>query len=215
MLTIRDTDLIILSKLDDEDLFSTCLVNKAANKLCNNEDFWRNRFVSKYGEVAAKYKPENRSWRNHYLKVIIDLEKFPHPVDFLSHILWGSEGIGNSFYIENAKELFMTPVKNWIPLSKAPEWVMNNLWLLNLGDVKIKYFNNMGSEIIELKELTPIKILDKLSEKILIKPVPGNIDRLFNLYTNKDVLGIRFMDNTFRMMTFKKDVQNAKKNFRK
>lgn len=199
MLTIRDTDLFILSKLDDKDLFSTCLVNKAANKLCNDENFWRNRFLSKYGEMAAKYKPENRSWKKHYLQVVIDLEKFPKPVDFLSYILWGSEGIENSFYIENPKELFYVPVRKWIPLSKAPEWVMNNLWLSNLKDVKVKIFNNMGSEIVELKELAPIELFKKLSEKVIL---PQNKDQLFNLYninTNTDLLGMRFRPNTYKM----------------
>ena len=215
MLTTRDTDLIILSKLDDKDLFSTCLVNKAANKLCNNEDFWRNRFVSKYGELAAKYKPENRSWRNHYLKVIIDLEKFPKPVDFLSHILWGSEGIENSLYIENPKDMFIGPGK-WIPLSEAPEWVMNNLWLLKLGDLKINFINQMGSEMIELKQQTPIGVLNKISEKFFI--TPEDRQQVFNLYTFKGENWVRSAPNTFsfrRLSNFKKDVQNAKINFRK
>ena len=202
MLTIKDTDLIILSKLDDKDLFSTCLVNKAANKLCNNEDFWRNRFVSKYGELAAKYKPVNRSWRNHYLKVIIDLEKFPNPVDFLSHILWGSEGIENSFYIEKPRDMFKDMIKagtkrtkNWTPLSKAPEWVTTNLWLLKLGDLKVKFFNQMGSEIIEIKQQTPIGALNKISEKFFITPKDRTL--AFNIYTDRGEAKVRSAPNNY------------------
>jgi len=188
MLTIKDTDLIILSKLDDKDLFSTCLVNKAANKLCNNEDFWRNRFVSKYGEMAAKYKPEKRSWKKHYLQVVIDLERFPNPVDFLPHILWGSEGIDNSFFMENPKDMFIG-TKKWIPLSKAPEWVMNNLWLLNLGDLKIKYINRLQTEIVEMKgPQNPIKVLNNFSEKFFSTEDKKD---LFNLYTHKGTINVR------------------------
>ena len=59
MLTGRkDPDFIILSNLNDGDLLSVCLTNKYAYSLCNNEDFWRNRFIAKWGEEYMKsYKP--------------------------------------------------------------------------------------------------------------------------------------------------------------
>ena len=41
----RDTDLLILDKLDDKDLLNVCLVNKEARKLCSYEPFWINRFI--------------------------------------------------------------------------------------------------------------------------------------------------------------------------
>ena len=42
---IKDVNLKILSYLDDKSLLKTCYVNKKAKKLCNNEDFWRNKFI--------------------------------------------------------------------------------------------------------------------------------------------------------------------------
>jgi hypothetical protein len=68
----KDTDLLILSKLNDKDLLSICLANKEANRLCKNEDFWRNRFISRFGEKDFHFskKIKTRSWRNYYLLLI-------------------------------------------------------------------------------------------------------------------------------------------------
>ena len=65
----KDADFIILSKLNDKDLLSVCVTNKYANRLCNNEDFWRNRFISKWGLEDMKYNSENRSWKRFYLLI--------------------------------------------------------------------------------------------------------------------------------------------------
>lgn len=74
---IIDTDLIILSELEDRDLFSFCQnfesKNKYINKLCSNENFWRNRFVKKYGNAK---KDPNRTWKRFYLKVTYYDDKF-------------------------------------------------------------------------------------------------------------------------------------------
>jgi ankyrin repeat protein len=65
-LTGRDTDLLILEKLNDRDLLNICLINKEANKLCNNEIFWRKRFLKKWG--TTEIKPE--SWKKFYLTTL-------------------------------------------------------------------------------------------------------------------------------------------------
>jgi hypothetical protein len=61
---LKDTDFIVLSNLNDRDLLSVCLVNKNINKLCKDENFWRNRFISKYGEKDFEFMKEKViSWR--------------------------------------------------------------------------------------------------------------------------------------------------------
>jgi hypothetical protein len=70
-LTGRDTDLVILENLNDRDLLTTCLVNKSANRLCKDDNFWRNRFIRKWGEHE---KPKNKSWKFYYLLIIKFLE---------------------------------------------------------------------------------------------------------------------------------------------
>ena len=71
-LTGKDTDMIILSNLDDRSLLSLCSVDQYTKELCKNETFWRNRTITKYGNIS-KYKPIDMSWREFYLKIIIDL----------------------------------------------------------------------------------------------------------------------------------------------
>ena len=64
----KDTDLIILSKMDDETLFSFCKIeNRYVQKLCNDENFWRDRVKEKFGNVK---KNENRNWKNLYLNIV-------------------------------------------------------------------------------------------------------------------------------------------------
>lgn len=74
----KDTSLIILSKLNDKDLLSTCMVNKDANKICQDQNFWRNRFISRYGEENFNFmKDKVKNWRIFMLSLIryIDLGK--------------------------------------------------------------------------------------------------------------------------------------------
>ncbi len=73
---IKDLDLKILSDLNDRDLISFCLTDKTANKLCQDENFWRNRFINRFGYEMMKYKPEERTWKKHYLTIISDLDEY-------------------------------------------------------------------------------------------------------------------------------------------
>lgn len=70
---LTDTDKIILLGLSDKDLLNICQTDVYFSKICKNDIFWRERFISIFGPYAAKYKPQNRSWRQHYLKVIRDI----------------------------------------------------------------------------------------------------------------------------------------------
>ena len=62
----KDTNLLVLSNLNDRDLLNFCSVNSSANQLCRNESFWRNRFIQNFGGTIAKYKPKNMLWRDIY-----------------------------------------------------------------------------------------------------------------------------------------------------
>lgn len=82
---IKDLDFKILAELDDRDLFSFCLADLKINELLKGDPhFWRNRFYSRFGPDLDK--PVERSWRNHYLKVVYDLTKCEK--DFFKWITW-------------------------------------------------------------------------------------------------------------------------------
>tara|TARA_R110001599_G_scaffold333191_1_gene549042 strand:- start:1815 stop:2510 length:696 start_codon:yes stop_codon:yes gene_type:complete len=129
----KDTDYLILANLDDRSLFSFCLADKSINKLCKNEIFWRNRFFSRFGDKAAEYKPENRSWRNHYLKVVSDLDLSNH-WDFFQDISWQID-LNPKF-----KSSVRSVGEKFARLDRSDERIQNRYWLLELGqDITIDY----------------------------------------------------------------------------
>ncbi len=154
---IKDLDLKILMDVDDETLLKTCSTNKELYRICNvDQAFWRNRYVKQYGEKAAKYKPEERSWKNHYMQTYIDLHKFKDPMEFFESIAWKSN-VDDSLYIDDKE-------KKIKPLREAPEWVMNNLWLLRLN-VEVLSFNPNGLLLDSSKvyqNITPIELLKSI-----------------------------------------------------
>lgn len=69
----KDTEFLVLNNLKDRDLFNYCLANKAASSICNNEDFWRNRYHSVYGETGVT---PSSTWKKLYLStyfLVIDI----------------------------------------------------------------------------------------------------------------------------------------------
>ena len=116
----RDADLIILSNLDDRSLFNFCLTNSSANQLCKVESFWMNRFRKKFGNIAAKYKPEERSWRQHYLKVVADLDEYSEdPWSFFDNLV-------DAVYLEDVDLDTLFPEED-------DETLHNAYWMLDLG----------------------------------------------------------------------------------
>lgn len=67
----RDTDLIILSKLSDEELINVCATNRQVNTWCNDHDFWKYRTINKFGNILGEdikqYIPEGTAWKDYYL----------------------------------------------------------------------------------------------------------------------------------------------------
>jgi hypothetical protein len=73
----RDCDRIILSKLDDVELFYFTLpyINRYSQKLCD-ENFWRNRVTNKYSKTVVNFKPKEMSWRYYYLVCVKGMKDF-------------------------------------------------------------------------------------------------------------------------------------------
>ena len=154
---IKDLDLKILLELDDRSLLNSCATNKRIYDICNNEPFWKDKYVKRFGETASKYKPSERTWKNHYMSTVIDLDKFfEDPYTFLKYILWSPKGAKYSFFIDD---------NNYIhPFLSSPEWVMNNFYLLDLGSLTYMgklYKNITPSKLFELRSqrMNPNKLL--------------------------------------------------------
>ena len=150
---IKDVDLKILSELDDESLFRTCSLNKELFRICNSSQmFWRDRYLKNFGKFPLKYKPKDRSWKNHYMQTFINLQKFKgNPTKFLDYVIWNSN-IKDSVFIEDGKRE---------PLENAPEWVFANLWLLDLGSMKVHlHFGPQGT--VTFTHITPYQLFQEM-----------------------------------------------------
>ncbi len=154
---IKDLDLKILMDVDDETLLKSCSTNKELYRICNvDQSFWRNRYVKQYGEKSSRYKPEGRSWKNHYMQTYIDLHRLKNPMDLFESIAWKSN-VDDSLYIDDEE-------KKIKPLREAPEWVMNNLWLLRLN-VEVLSFNPNALLLDSSKvyqNVTPVELLKSI-----------------------------------------------------
>jgi hypothetical protein len=180
---IKDVDLKILSELDDRDLFSFCLADKFVNQMCKNEHFWRSRFVKRFGKKAAIYKPKERNWRNHYLKVIHDISQCS------INLLNGRFG-SMSWRIDQTPDMVKFNLNGSI--ENADENIKNCYWLSELGEeITIYYpidrYREMDFIQREYKsnmEFTPHKILkliynfyqEKISREELLKMQEEDIE---------------------------------------
>ena len=179
---ITDLDLEILMNLPDRDLLNYCSTNKDIYNMCNNDHFWRKRFIKRFGEMAAQYKPKERKWKNHYMRVVIDLDRFSSdPWEFLKYIQWSPKGAEFSKFVgvknpEREDERFQwSPVmtRRPIPFLESPEWVMNNFYLLEIPN-----FTTGG---VKYPKITPAKLFEILSMHIN----PDILVSGFGIYTNK------------------------------
>ena len=75
MLTgVKDIDIQILNILDDRDLGNACRTYRAARNICNDQQFWFNRILSRFPEIPVevlyRYRG-SRSWSDYYIEDLI------------------------------------------------------------------------------------------------------------------------------------------------
>lgn len=66
----RDTDILILTQMSDEDLLNVCSVNTYLHSLCNQESFWINRLINRFGNQVLEGKLEELTWKDYYLTLV-------------------------------------------------------------------------------------------------------------------------------------------------
>ena len=126
----RDADLEVMKRMDDRTLLSYCMVNRYANNLCNNETFWQNRFVQKFGNTAAQYKPDDRSWKVHYLTVVSNLDELTSPDSNIGRNPFNFFGRFVGGYVGPNEDLYQI---NTEAVRGLAEIYRNAFWLLDLG----------------------------------------------------------------------------------
>ena len=90
---VKDTDFLILDKLNDYELGRVCQANKYVKKLCNDDTFWRNRMIKNLErininvELIFKIKEflEFDRWKDYYVYIFSNTNKtFQNPSNIRS-----------------------------------------------------------------------------------------------------------------------------------
>lgn len=160
---MRDTDLLIMQNLKDRDLFNFCLSNKEAQNLCNNEDFWRKRYHSVYGETGitpSSFNTNKNSWKNLYLSTYFLIIE----TGYLDR-LYGRDDF-NILGNKNSKNNKMTGFPESIQVTKAVykprvKTISRDIrpWTIEkFEEAKEKglYIRLFGSELVSLKDAPEI-----------------------------------------------------------
>lgn len=64
----KNTDIIALNKLSDEDLRAVCQINSYTRNICNDDLFWASRLQSRYPRILS---PGRYTWRDLYFYIQI------------------------------------------------------------------------------------------------------------------------------------------------
>jgi len=100
----KDTDLIILSKLDDKDLLNLCVTNKTIKNLCEIESFWMKRLEKNFPDF--KNTSKTRNWKQTYLALVYYLNKYDPNKAMIKVAKKGDKDLVN-FFIKKGAD-------NWI-----------------------------------------------------------------------------------------------------
>ena len=85
-----------LFNLSGPDLFNLCRVNRYYNAICNDETFWRQKFLYEFGPME---KPSNLTWKQFYI------ERFFKIIDLsIDNVRFGSVSIDPSDDLERIVE---------------------------------------------------------------------------------------------------------------
>jgi hypothetical protein len=186
MLGVGDVDKKILLMLDDRSLFNACQTDSRYSKICQDETFWRTRYIEKFGIEAAKHKPKGTTWKKDYLQTVIDLENFPG-IDALSDmIVWDTQkGLEGSYWAirDNVGFPILQELK---PFTDAPNKVMSWFWLKRLDEVKL--WIKDGAKIFY--DITPAEIYKELSkfpkDRYVKKITYYDAYNVFPIYASKE-----------------------------
>jgi len=178
----KDVDLLILSNLNDRDLFNACLINKYVNSLCKKESFWQKRFYEKFNrsyEHTSRYKKKEISWRNTYLSTVKDLSFFQNPWDIFNFISFNVKGPSNvkiSNYIDKNDPFIKIPKddESFKYVGESSQKAINNYFLENLGQkVTLRFiFNDIKID----------KEYDVKNSKNLYLTPEELVDNIYNFY---------------------------------
>lgn len=134
----KDTDILVLLKLNDNDLINVCLTSKRYQNICNDDHFWRLKVVNYVGKDQDKQNLEDSDE-----SILVDYERILEVKIFLEFSTW--------------KEFYIFILKNHIfahdfinaELFKVPKYDEKNLptWInAEKFYVEYKRYSFIGEE---------------------------------------------------------------------
>lgn len=99
---IPEVDTHILLRLSDDELFSACMVDTYTKKVCDDDDFWKDKVEHDYGGDTVNTTPENVQYRiqSYLLSTPINIRDGDITI-VINAIMFGNE----SLLVEKIKEL--------------------------------------------------------------------------------------------------------------
>lgn len=163
----KDVLQLTLGHLDDEDLAITCMLNKNfSNKICN-DNFWRNRIISRFSsekfkltpKIIDKYKGNNTYWayynylsnfvKSHSFNINFDLER----KDLV--IAWLNSAI---FRYSDLLLMIVSGLRKNVNMNKT-----NNK---NVNMVAMKYIENINDRLDATKIQLILDFVRKYDHKV-------------------------------------------------
>ena len=88
----KETDFIVLSNLNDDDLARLCSVNKYTRDLCRDENFWMNRTIKRFNRFSTNINSDRNklgmTWKGFYFYLISALEHIYHSIYGIEQFRW-------------------------------------------------------------------------------------------------------------------------------
>ncbi len=150
---MKDTDIEILNRMDDNTLLKFCSANRETRDFCNdNQQFWLNRIISKYNipiNILNRYKGD-RSWSQYYIKDLRYVDNNP-----IYTMLFGVDD-GRLDWVISALHLGVDP--NYAsPGGSGPELIIRAA-IRKQWDV-VKYLADHGAEVDKATKFARVNAL--------------------------------------------------------
>jgi hypothetical protein len=217
----KDTDYIVLMKLDDYDLSSFCSTNKYLKNLYDDDEtFWRNRTIKRFGqylggiEKLKEYKNnyKNYTWKKYYISLINFLEKL-----YIGEYKFKDQDKRNLYkIIKENSIIFLNNINEYIVKHKIDEFENN---VLNVKE-KNKFYDFLDEQFKQDMINPNIIFVDLGTEEIddiILEYILKSKDRRIKLgYQNNLIIKnvIEDVDKIFSEEIFKIFAEDPRINFK-
>jgi hypothetical protein len=164
----KETDMLILLDLEDEDLKSFCSVNKQANKICQDPIFWMNKLIRKFSIAPEKVNRLKKYLNLSTKDLYIYIQSFEFP-DVAINLF-------DTDYIEDF-------IEDDLLASVIPDWINLENLKFHLRKEVAKAIENKEFKDIYMRKTLKKNLFNFVDLEYLDESLPKDIE---NLYIRKN-----------------------------